>query len=103
MRTNTRSLENIKQVLSATLEILKSKYHITYVGIFGSYARNEQKPSSDIDILVDFDPEFYPGYLDFLLLKYDLEDMLEVEVDLITKSSLRKRIGKHILEEAIAL
>lgn len=103
MKSKVRSLENIRQLLNLEIATLKSKYHITYMGIFGSYARNEQKATSDIDILVDFDPEFYPGYLDFLTLQGYLSDILNAEVDLITKNSLRKRIGKQILAEAVAL
>lgn len=103
MKNKSQSLEDIIQLLKSEIGVLKSKYHITYLGIFGSYVRNEHTPVSDVDILVDFDPDFYPGYLDFLALQDYLSDLLHTKVDLITKNSLRKRIGKQILEEAIAL
>ncbi len=103
MKSKGQSLENIRQIIASEIAALKSRYHITYMGIFGSYARNEQKETSDIDILVDFDPAFYPGYLDFLTLERHLSDILNSEVDLVTKNSLRKRIGKQIIEEAIVL
>ncbi|MFP4089096.1 MAG: nucleotidyltransferase family protein [Cyclobacteriaceae bacterium] len=103
MEKQLNSLEKIKQTLRSEMPFLKNRFHINYLGVFGSYVRNEQHELSDIDILVDFDPDFYPGYLDFLSLEEYLSDLLKTRVDLVTISSLQKRVGQHILDEVVAL
>jgi len=103
MELRHNSLENIKRKLQPELPRLKNRYHINYLGVFGSYVRNEQNPDSDIDILVDFDPDHYPGFIELSALEDQLSEVLDTRVDLVTKSSLRKRIGKQILNEAKAL
>ena len=103
METTSISIEKIKQILTPELPRLKKKFHISYLGIFGSYARSEQQPDSDVDILVDFDPNHYPGFLELIALEDELSEVVGKRVDLVTKSSLRKRIGKQILDEATSL
>jgi uncharacterized protein len=71
------------------------------IGIFGSYARGDQKKSSDLDMLVDF--EEYPGLLEFIQMEDDLTHRLGIKVDLTMKSGLKPAIGKRILDEAIYL
>ncbi|MEN8446959.1 MAG: nucleotidyltransferase domain-containing protein, partial [Cyanobacteria bacterium J06555_13] len=57
--------KSIRTKLEKLRPILQDEYHITELGIFGSYARGEQTESSDVDILVEFDPSF-----DFGLFTY---------------------------------
>jgi uncharacterized protein len=78
---------------------LSKRYNISYLGIFGSYVRGEQKEDSDLDILVEFSQK--PDLFEFIGLKQDLSDLLEVKVDLVMKSALKPRIGKKILEEVV--
>ncbi|HHV80540.1 TPA: nucleotidyltransferase family protein, partial [bacterium] len=80
-------------------EELKIKYSVREIGIFGSYVRNEQGQSSDVDILVEF--EKTPSLLEFISLENYLSDILGVKVDLVMKDSLKPNIGRHILEEVI--
>lgn len=53
-----QSLAEIKQQLERAKPLIQQKYHVTQLGIFGSYVRGEQTPKSDIDILVEFEPGF---------------------------------------------
>ncbi|MGB9682909.1 MAG: nucleotidyltransferase family protein [bacterium] len=94
-----RNLEEIRSILSYYKEELKIKYGVREIGIFGSYVRNEQRRSSDIDILVEF--EKTPSLLEFINLENYLSDILGVKVDLVMKDSLKPNIGRHILEEVI--
>lgn len=103
MDANHFSFEEIKQILTSKILELKKKYHIKYFGVFGSYARNEQNSESDVDILVDFDTDHYPGLIELIDLEDELSELLGKRVDLVTKSSLRKRIGKQIFDEAAPL
>jgi len=92
-------LEEIRQDLRACLPDLQGRYGVTYLGIFGSYVRGEQKKTSDVDILVEFDR---PGtLLDFIHLQNDLVDLLGVRVDLVEKSGLKKAIRPYVLAEVV--
>ncbi len=93
-----KTLSEIKEVLRKHKKELKEKYKVKSIAIFGSYARGEQKETSDIDILV----EFYktPDLIEFVDLKYYLENILGVKVDLVTKNALHPMIREEILKEA---
>ena len=91
--------QKIRQNLSEKLPVLKAKYHVKQIGIFGSYARYEQTAASDVDILVDF--EETPGLLKFIELKLCLSEFLESNVDLVMKNGLKPEVGEHILAEVI--
>ena len=57
--------------------------------LFGSYSRNEQRPWSDVDILVQYDRSHPIGLLKIAGMKVDLEDLLNCEVDLVEEGTLR--------------
>lgn len=71
------------------------------VRIFGSVARNEPRPDSDIDFLVDFKPGY--GLIDRIALIQDLQDLLGRDVDVVRERSLRERIREQVLKDAISL
>jgi len=94
-------LKEIKEKLKKLEPLLRERYKVKRIGIFGSYLRGEEKKGSDIDILVEFIEE--PGFFDFLELENYLSKILEVKVDLVMKDTLKPLIGKHILKEVIYL
>jgi len=68
------------------------------IGLFGSFVRGEQRPNSDIDLLV----EFVSGrktFDNFMDLSFFLEDVFERRIELVTLESLSPYIGPHILKE----
>jgi predicted nucleotidyltransferase len=79
---------------------LADKHGAYNVRVFGSVARGEAGPTSDVDFVVDVQP--WVG-LEFLGLWDELEDLLGRKVDLITEQSLKPRIRERILREAVAL
>ncbi|AKB28764.1 nucleotidyltransferase [Methanosarcina siciliae T4/M] len=85
--------------LQEMLPELKKKYPIKYMGVFGSYVRGEQSPSSDLDILVEFNGSI--TLLGCAGLENELSDRLGIKVDLVSKTSLKPRIGKHVLSEVV--
>jgi hypothetical protein len=89
----------MKQVLMENKTILKERFKVREVGIFGSWVKNEQKRGSDIDILVEFEEPI--GLLDFAALERYLSELMDVKVDLVMKTALKQRIGKHILKEVV--
>jgi predicted nucleotidyltransferase len=91
-----RDIDQIKGALRAMLPELKSRWPVSYLGVFGSWARREQGVESDLDLLVDFDR---PVGFEIVALKEELERRLGVPVDLVMRGSLRRRIGRRILDE----
>ncbi|ADI74125.1 DNA polymerase beta domain protein region [Methanohalobium evestigatum Z-7303] len=89
------------QKLHRILPDLKKRYPIKYLGIFGSYVRDEQTPDSDFDVLIDFNKPI--SLLDFAGLELELSDTLSVKVDLVSKTSLKSIIGKRIMDEVVEL
>lgn len=88
-------------ILRQNLPEISRKYKVSYLGIFGSYIRGDQGPESDLDILVEF--EEAPGFFEYIQLEDYLSEILGVKVDLVMKSALKPAIGKHILEEVVAV
>jgi uncharacterized protein len=96
-----KTLNEIKHSLQEQKPYLAQRYGVAEIGIFGSYVRSEQSVTSDIDILVDLGDPPRIDLLDLVNLERYLSNLLEVKVDIAVKSSLRKRIGKRILDEAV--
>ncbi len=76
-----------------------AEHHVAKAALFGSVARNEAKPQSDIDILVEFRKPI--GLFEFVRLKRLLESILGRPVDLVTPDALRESMRTQILAEAI--
>ena len=90
-----KTLEEIKRILSENKEELRRKYGVRILGVFGSYARNEQNRKSDVDILVEIEE---PIGFKFFELWNELEEMLDAKVDLLTLKSIKQ---KHLLWESV--
>ena len=71
------------------------------VRIFGSMARGEAGPDSDVDILVNLNPG--RSLLDIVAIKQDLEDLLGRKVDVVTEAAISPYIREQVLKEAIDL
>ena len=78
--------------------VLAMKYSVRTLGLFGSFARNEQKSSSDIDLIVDFDK---PIGIEFVVLAEELEKVLNLKVDLVSKKAIKMRYLKEFEKEII--
>ncbi len=91
--------EKLLQKISEILPVLREKYHVKEIGIFGSVARGEERDGSDVDVLVEFVSA--PGFFDFVRLESFLSDFLGKKVDLISKYALKPLIREEILKEAL--
>jgi len=80
---------------------ITSKFKPKMVGVFGSYARGENKRNSDLDILIDFEQQL--NLLDIVGLEQELTDRLGVKVDLITLRSLDPRLKDYVEKDLILL
>lgn len=78
---------------------LALRYNVKSIGLFGSVARGEQSPGSDIDVLVEVEPAI--GLLKFLELEEFLSEHLGGKVDLVSRKALKPQIGRVILSELV--
>lgn len=92
-----RSREAILDILAAQAGALR-QYGVTSLGLFGSYARNQQTAASDVDLLVTFESLTFRAFMDTKLL---LEAGLGLPVDLVLADDLRPRLRHQILNEVI--
>ena len=99
MNQEGKILEEIKKILKENEIILKDRFKVKEIGIFGSYLREEQKKRSDLDILVEFEEPI--SLLEFVALERHLSELIGVKVDLVMKTALKPRLGKHILREVV--
>ena len=79
---------------------LKKQFGVAKIGIFGSYIRGEERPDSDVDVLVSFrkGEETFDNYMD---CKFYLEDLFGRKVDLVMKGAIKKRLRPYIISEVV--
>jgi predicted nucleotidyltransferase len=91
--------QDVLTLLSAQRAEIYRRFGVRDLAIFGSVARREARPDSDLDVLVDF--EGRPDFDRFMGLKLYLEELLGVRVDLVTQRALRPEIRLQVDREAI--
>jgi hypothetical protein len=92
--------DNILSILKKIKPVL-SKFGVSNIGLFGSYLHDKQTSKSDIDLLIDFDPE--KENFDNYMAVYDIfENLFKNEkVEIVTKNGLSKHIGPKILNNVL--
>lgn len=88
------------RVDEAALAELCRRYHVRELSVFGSAARGDMRPDSDIDLLVEFLLDAEVDLVDHAGLMLDLGRLLGRKVDLVTKNGLKPLIRASVLEEA---
>ena len=78
---------------------LVTAHHARHARVFGSVARGEDRPGSDVDLLVDFDDD--ASLLDEVGLRLALVDLLQVDVDVVASDALRGDVRERVLREAV--
>jgi predicted nucleotidyltransferase len=94
-----RTKEEILKILKDELPYLREKFNVKSIGLFGSYARDEQRDRSDVDILVEFSKPI--GFFKFMELEEYLSKKLGVKVDLVTLDALKPMIKPQIMREVV--
>jgi predicted nucleotidyltransferase len=81
-------------------KLIRQKFGVKRIGIFGSFARGEEKEDSDLDVLVTFEEgqKTFDNYMD---LKFYLEDLFGREVDLVTEKALKPQLKDIIMKEVV--
>lgn len=96
-------MENKKiiEIKKSIVEILK-KYGVKKAGIFGSYARGEEKKDSDVDILIDVKGEKF-SLIDLISLEMELEKKLGKKIDLLTYAGINIHLKEYILKDEVRI
>ena len=91
--------QSVLNSLRNHLQEIKTRFFVSDLCLFGSFARNEAVHGSDIDILVDFGKKAdFDLYMD---LKFYLEDLLWIPVDLVTQDAMRPRVREALKKDLI--
>ncbi len=91
---------NVIEHLRKLKPMLEKEFGVSYIAVFGSYARKENKKESDIDILVEF-KYGYETFRNYMSLKEFLEKTLNKKVDLVVKSALKPVLKEIVEAEAL--
>jgi predicted nucleotidyltransferase len=94
-----KDIEELKTILQEHKRELENEYGVKALGVFGSYIKNRENKTSDIDILIDFQNAI--DLLTFVHLKNYLSELLDINVDLVMKKALKPKIGERILKEVV--
>ena len=93
--------DTVLALLREHLPVLRQRFGVQQLRLFGSMARDAARPDSDVDVLVGFDgPATAPRYFG---VQFYLEDLLHRPVDLVTEKALRERLRPYIERDAIAI
>ncbi len=92
--------EQVIAILKKNSDIIRG-FHVTALYLFGSVVRGDEKQTSDVDLLVEFEPDAHIGLFEFSRLQRRLSEMLDCEVDLATPDALHKSMKGRIMEEAV--
>ena len=92
----TKTVAVIEKISDIQRE-LAEKYTVKRIGVFGSFARGDEKDGSDVDILVELVEPTFDHYMD---LKFRLEEVLQRPVDLVLEDNIKKRL-KPIIEREV--
>ena len=93
-----KTREEILKLLSQNKNQLENRFKVRRMALFGSYARGDQKPESDVDILVDIDPSVG---LEFVTLAEQIEQLLELPVELVSSRAIKPNKLKYIEQDLI--
>lgn len=93
-----KSLNEIKSILEKNKKRLFTSYPIKSIAIFGSFARNEENELSDIDLVVEFNDKIGVRFID---LANELEELVDLKVDLVSRKGIKKRYLQSIEKDLI--
>lgn len=100
MSHQTSIRDEILAKLDANFPYIRERFGIESLGIFGSVARGDDTPESDVDVIYEFRPE-YDTYDTYFELSEYLEDLFGRSVDLVSPQYLKPRIRPSVMQEVI--
>jgi predicted nucleotidyltransferase len=94
-----KNLTAIKKIIRDHKTLLRDRYHINRIGVFGSYARGDTHSGSDVDVLVEFSEPI--SLIQLVSLENYLTDIVGLKVDVVPKDDIRKELKDTILKDAV--
>lgn len=76
------------------------RYHISKLAFFGSVLREDFRLDSDVDVLVEFEPEQVPGFIELMTMQREFSEMIQREADFRTREDLSPRFQQQVVETA---
>jgi predicted nucleotidyltransferase len=76
------------------------RHHIRRLALFGSFLREDFRPDSDVDVLVEFEPEAQVGFIALGRIQRELSALLQRPVDLVPREGLKPKIREAVLSSA---
>ena len=101
MTTDTTNAGSILRKLKEMKPELTTRYKVREIGLFGSWVREEQQASSDIDLLVEFDDE--ADLFDLIGLSLYLEEIFGRSVDIVPRDALRVELRDSVLRQVVVI
>jgi uncharacterized protein len=96
-----KTRDQIISFIAKNKDLFRNKFHITKIGIFGSFARGEQNKESDLDLIVEFEDNTQNLYDLKLDIKEFFRSELGIEIDICREKYIKPRIKKEILKETV--
>jgi predicted nucleotidyltransferase len=94
-----KKLTAIKKIIRDHKTLLRERYNINRIGVFGSYARGDTHTGSDVDVLVEFSEPI--SLIQLISLENYLSDIVGLKVDVVPKEDIRKELKDTILKDAV--
>ncbi|MBN2487757.1 MAG: nucleotidyltransferase family protein [Methanosarcinaceae archaeon] len=96
-----RTVREITEIITEHRLELEKHYKVKDIGLFGSYTRDQQKETSDLDVLVDFEEPV--SLLGLVRAENYLSELLGIKVDLVPRKDIRPELKESILKETVYL
>jgi predicted nucleotidyltransferase len=96
-----KTIKEIKEIIAGHRLELTERYKVKDIGIFGSYVKDQQKETSDVDVLVEFEEPV--SLLGLVSAENYLSELLGIKVDLVPRKDIRPELKERILKEAVYL
>jgi predicted nucleotidyltransferase len=94
-----KKLSAIKKIIRDQKDLLRDRYKINKIGVFGSYARGDTHSGSDVDVIVEFSEPI--SLIRLVSLENYLSGIVGVKVDVVPKEDIRRELKDTILKEAV--
>jgi predicted nucleotidyltransferase len=94
------TLDEIRRLIAPELPALRAA-GVTALHVFGSIARGDSRSTSDVDVIVDYDPHSEFNLIDLARIHRRLSERLGANVDVVTRDGIHRRIRDRVLKEAV--
>jgi uncharacterized protein len=94
------NIDDVRRLIEPDEDALRAR-RVTALYAFGSVVRGDAKPTSDVDLIVDYDPRSSFNLIDLAAIRRNLSDRFGVNVDVVTRNGIHRRIRERVLDEAV--